>query len=65
MYHGLFLLEHYEKNLNINNYYITIVLRSPDTGPYLEKLEKEKIAKERGEDPRDNRSFLSKYVSLC
>lgn len=35
----------------------------PDTAPYLEKLEQERLAKERGEDPRDNRSFLAKYVS--
>lgn len=34
----------------------------PDTAPYLEKLEHERMAKERGEDPRDNRSFLAKYV---
>jgi len=33
----------------------------PDTGPYLEKLEHERLAKERGEDPRDNRSFFAKY----
>lgn len=33
----------------------------PDTAPYLEKLEQERIAKERGEDPRDNRSFFAKY----
>jgi len=33
----------------------------PDTAPYLEKLEAERIAKERGDDPRDNRSFLAKY----
>lgn len=35
----------------------------PDTAPYLEKLEQERLAKERGEDPRDNRSFFAKYVS--
>ncbi|CAL8073200.1 unnamed protein product [Orchesella dallaii] len=33
----------------------------PDTAPYLEKLEHERLAKERGEDPRDNRSFFAKY----
>jgi len=33
----------------------------PDTAPYLEKLEHERMAKERGEDPRDNRSFFAKY----
>jgi len=36
--------------------------RRPDTAPYLEKLEMEKIARERGEDGKDNRSFLAKYV---
>ena len=35
----------------------------PDTGPYLEKLEQERMSKERGDDTRDNRSFLGKYVS--
>ncbi|CAG7719768.1 unnamed protein product [Allacma fusca] len=33
----------------------------PDTAPYLEKLEQERISKERGDDTRDNRSFLAKY----
>jgi len=33
----------------------------PDTAPYLEKLEHERLAKERGEIPFDNRSFLAKY----
>jgi hypothetical protein len=33
----------------------------PDTAPYLEKLEMERIAKERGEDGKDNRSFIAKY----
>jgi hypothetical protein len=33
----------------------------PDTAQYLEKLEKERLAKERGDGDRDNRSFLAKY----
>jgi len=33
----------------------------PDTAPYLEKLEHERLAKERGEFSVDNRSFLAKY----
>jgi len=33
----------------------------PDTAPYLEKLEMEKLARERGDEGRDNRSFLAKY----
>jgi hypothetical protein len=33
----------------------------PDTAPYLEKLEQERISKERGDDTRDNRSFLARY----
>lgn len=34
----------------------------PDTATYIQRLEKEKEAKERGEN-KDNRSFLGKYVS--
>lgn len=34
----------------------------PDTASYIQKLEKEKEARERGE-VKDNRSFLAKYVS--
>lgn len=34
----------------------------PDTASYIQKLEKEREAKERGES-KDNRSFLGKYVS--
>jgi len=33
----------------------------PDTAPYLEKIEREKLAKERGDTGVDNRSFLAKY----
>lgn len=36
---------------------------TPDTASYIQKLEKEREAKERGET-KDNRSFLGKYVSL-
>lgn len=37
----------------------------PDTGSYIQKLERERDAKEKGE-VKDNRSFLAKYVSdLC
>ena len=36
---------------------------SPDTASYVQKLEREKEAKERGE-VKDNRSFLAKYVSV-
>lgn len=35
---------------------------SPDTASYIQKLEKEREAKEKGE-VKDNRSFLAKYVS--
>jgi hypothetical protein len=35
---------------------------SPDTAAYIQKLEKEREARERGET-KDNRSFLAKYVS--
>lgn len=35
----------------------------PDTASYIQKLEKEREAKERGES-KDNRSFLGKYVSV-
>lgn len=35
----------------------------PDTATYIQKLEREREAKERGET-KDNRSFLAKYVSL-
>ncbi|XP_066998798.2 ER membrane protein complex subunit 10 isoform X2 [Anabrus simplex] len=34
----------------------------PDTAAYIQKLEREKEARERGET-KDNRSFLAKYVS--
>ena len=33
---------------------------SPDTGSYIEKMEQEKLAKQRGET-KDNRSFFAKY----
>lgn len=35
----------------------------PDTATYIQKLEREKEARDRGET-KDNRSFLAKYVSL-
>jgi hypothetical protein len=35
---------------------------SPDTATYIQKIEKEREAKERGE-VKDNRSILAKYVS--
>lgn len=35
---------------------------SPDTASYIQKIEREKEAQERGE-VKDNRSFLAKYVS--
>ena len=35
---------------------------SPDTATYIQKVEREREAKERGE-VKDNRSFLAKYVS--
>lgn len=34
----------------------------PDTATYIQKLEREREARERGET-KDNRSFLAKYVS--
>jgi hypothetical protein len=33
----------------------------PDVAMYVQKIEQEKVAKERGET-KDNRSFLAKYV---
>ncbi|KAF5294631.1 hypothetical protein FQA39_LY02763 [Lamprigera yunnana] len=36
---------------------------APDTATYIQKLEREREAKERG-DVKDNRSFLAKYVSI-
>lgn len=33
----------------------------PDTASYIQKIEREKEARERGE-VKDNRSFLAKYV---
>lgn len=38
-------------------------LFSPDVAMYVQKLEQEKVAKERGET-KDNRSFFAKYVSF-
>lgn len=35
----------------------------PDTATFVQKLEKERIAREKGEG-RDNRGFFAKYVSL-
>ena len=35
----------------------------PDTATYIQKLEKEKLARESGE-VKDNRSFFAKYVSI-
>lgn len=43
---------------------VSFTYSSPDTAPYLEKLEMERIARERGDDGRDNRSFLAKYVRV-
>ena len=34
---------------------------SPDTASFVQKIEEEKLAKERGET-KDNRSFFAKYV---
>lgn len=34
----------------------------PDTATYIQKLEREREARERG-DAKDNRSFLARYVS--
>ncbi|KAE8745290.1 hypothetical protein FOCC_FOCC007975 [Frankliniella occidentalis] len=33
----------------------------PDTATYIQKIEREREARERGGDPKDNRSFLAKY----
>lgn len=35
----------------------------PDTASYIQKMEREREAKDRGET-KDNRSFLAKYVSF-
>ena len=35
----------------------------PDTATYIQKLEREREARERGE-AKDNRSFLARYVSF-
>lgn len=46
-----------------------VVVRYPDGGPipdtatYIQKLEREREARERGET-KDNRSFLAKYVRI-
>ncbi|KMQ98241.1 bardet-biedl syndrome 2 protein [Lasius niger] len=54
-----------------NMWTTNVVVRYPDGGPipdtamYIQKLEREREARERGET-KDNRSFLAKYVkSLC
>lgn len=36
---------------------------TPDTASFIQKIEKEREARERGGDSKDNRSFLAKYVS--
>lgn len=38
-------------------------LYRPDTASYIQKLEREREAREKGE-LKDNRSFLAKYVSI-
>lgn len=42
--------------------FVTCACFRPDTGAYIQKLEREREARERG-DVKDNRSFLAKYVS--
>lgn len=42
---------------------IETTLSSPDTQSYLDKMDKEKKARQHGAES-DNRSFLAKYVSL-
>lgn len=52
-----------------NMWTTNVVVRYPDGGPipdtamYIQKLEREREARERGET-KDNRSFLAKYVSI-
>lgn len=52
-----------------NMWTTTVMVRYPDGGPipdtamYIQKLEREREARERGET-KDNRSFLAKYVSI-
>lgn len=42
-----------------------LIFYRPDTASFIQKIEREKEAKEKGET-KDNRSFLAKYVSnLC
>ncbi|KAG8327049.1 ER membrane protein complex subunit 10 [Homalodisca vitripennis] len=46
--------------LDINLFKIIIFSYRPDTAAYIQKLEREREARERG-DVKDNRSFLAKY----
>lgn len=52
-----------------NMWTTNVMVRYPDGGPipdtamYIQKLEREREARERGET-KDNRSFLAKYVSI-
>lgn len=52
-----------------NMWTTNVVVRYPDGGPipdtamYIQKLEREREAREKGET-KDNRSFLAKYVSM-
>lgn len=56
------------ENKYLTSFNTTVIIKHmdigpiPDTASYIQKLEKEREAKERGEG-KDNRSFLSKYVS--
>lgn len=53
-------------NLNVNQFSTVVTLKSieiaptPDTANFVQKLEREKEARERGES-KDNRSFIQKY----
>lgn len=43
--------------------FLCILFYRPDTATYIQKLEREREAREKGE-LKDNRSFLAKYVSM-
>lgn len=45
-----------------NELFIFHLISRPDTASYIQKLEREREAREKG-DVKDNRSFLAKYVS--
>lgn len=47
----------------LEDIYFILIYSSPDTASYIQKLEREREAREKGEI-KDNRSFLAKYVCI-